>query len=117
MPVSPSYKTFVLEQLRALGPVTAKPMFGGVGLYHEGVFFGLLADDTLYLKVDDGNRSDYEAAGMEPFRPYGDGSYSMHYYPLPADVLEDPGALREWAERAVAAARRKAAGKRKRPRP
>src|SRR5688500_18931953 len=116
MPVSPSYKTFILEQLQIVGAVTAKAMFGGVGLYHEGVFFGLLADDTTYLKVDDGNRADYEAAGMEPFRPYGEASYSMRYYQVPADVLEDHEALPVWVEKAIAAARRKPAGKRTRPR-
>lgn len=114
MSVSPSYKAFILEQLQVIGLVTARSMFGGVGLYHEGAFFGLLADDTLYLKVDDGNRGDYEAAGMEPFRPYGEASYSMQYYQLPADVLEDRETLREWMVKAIAAARRKTTGKRKR---
>jgi DNA transformation protein len=111
MPVSPSYKAFILEQLAPWGGVTAKAMFGGLGLYREGIFFGLMAEDTLYFRVDDLNRADYESAGMEPFRPYGDASYSMQYYQLPADVLEDRGLLRAWAEKAVAAARRKAQGK------
>jgi DNA transformation protein and related proteins len=116
MAVSPSYKTFVLEQLKVVGSVTARSMFGGVGLYLDGVFFGLLDDDAIYLKVDDGNRGDYEKAGMGPFRPYGDESYAMQYYELPADVLEEREALREWVGKALAAARRKVAGKRKRPR-
>lgn len=116
MAVSPTYKAFVLEQLLVVGPVTARAMFGGVGLYLDGVFFGLLDDDSIYLKVDDGNRGDYERAGSGPFRPYGDDSYAMQYYELPADVLEDRDALREWVGKAVAAARRKSAGRRKRPR-
>ena len=115
MPVSPGYKAYVLEQLQVAGTVTARSMFGGVGLYCEAVFFGLLDDDMLYLKVDDENRPDYEAAGMDPFRPPGD-ELSKNYYQLPADVLEDREALRAWVEKAVAAARRKSAGKRKRPR-
>jgi DNA transformation protein len=114
MPVGPGYKAFVLEQLQVVGTVTARPMFGGVGLYHDGVFFGLLHDDTTYLKVDDENRPDYEVLGMEPFRPPGE--VSKNYYQLPADVLEDREALRMWAEKAVAAARRRSAGKKKRPR-
>ena len=114
MSVSPTYKAFVLEQLHLFGPVTPKAMFGGVGLYREGMFFGLLADDTLYLRVDELNRGDYEALGMEPFRPYGESSYLMQYYQLPAEVLEDRLALREWAEKSAAAARRKAGAKRKR---
>jgi TfoX/Sxy family transcriptional regulator of competence genes len=63
----------VLEQLQGAGPVTAKKMFGGVGLYIDMVFFGLIADDVLYLKVDDSNRADYEAEGMKPFKPFGKG--------------------------------------------
>ncbi|MGH7536422.1 MAG: TfoX/Sxy family protein [Gemmatimonadales bacterium] len=114
MSVTPSYRAFVLEQLQVVGPVTAKAMFGGVGLYCEGLFFGLIDDDTLYLKVDDGNRADFEAAGMSPFRPYGDESYSMKYFELPADALEDGAALRVWAGKALEAARQ--ARKAKKPR-
>jgi DNA transformation protein len=114
MPVSPGYKAFVLEQLQVVGTVTARTMFGGVGLYRDGVFFGLVDDDTTYLKVDDENRPDYEALGMEPFRPPGE--VSKNYYQLPADVLEDRELLRVWVEKAVAAARRRSAGKKKRPR-
>ena len=66
MPVSTSYRSFVLEQLERISPVTAKSMFGGVGLYRAGVFFGILAGDVLYLKVDDTNRPDYERAGAKP---------------------------------------------------
>ncbi len=116
MSVSASYKTYVLDQLRVAGTVSARSMFGGVGLYHESLFFGLIADDTLYLKVDDSNRNDYEASGCAPFRPYGDESYSMHYYELPAAVLEDSAELRVWVQKAMEVARRKAAGKAKRSR-
>jgi DNA transformation protein len=104
MPVSPEYRDWVLEQLRYVGPVTARAMFGGAGLYHQALFFGLIADDVLYLKVDDSNRGDFEAAGTGPFRPYGDHR-TMHYYQVPAEVLEDPDALKGWAEKALAVAR------------
>jgi DNA transformation protein len=114
MPVSSGYKAFALEQLAVVGTVTARPMFGGVGLYHDGLFFGLLDDDTTFLKVDDETRPDYEALGMEPFRPPGE--VSKNYYQLPAEVLEDRETLRVWVGKAVAAARRKSAGKKKRPR-
>jgi len=88
-------------------------MFGGVGLYHRGVFFGLLADDTLYLKVDDSSRPDYLAAGMKPFTPYptrvprprAGQIRSMHYYAVPLAVLESAPELTAWARKAVAAAR------------
>jgi DNA transformation protein and related proteins len=115
MPVSPSYRAYVLDQLRVAGTITARPMFGGVGLYLQGLFFGLIADDTLYLKVDQENRAEYERAGSTPFRPR-DRAYSMHYYELPAAVLEDSAELRGWVEKAVAAARRTAQGQPKRRR-
>jgi DNA transformation protein and related proteins len=116
MPVSPGYRAFVLEQLQAIGTVSARPMFGGVGLYRDGLFFGLLDDDTTYLKVDDQNRPEYEALGMPPFQPPGPEA-SRNYYQLPEEVLEDREALRTWVDKALAAARRKSVGKRKRPRP
>ena len=68
--VSAAFKSFVLDQLEELGDVTPRSMFGGVGLYHRGVFFGILARDTLYLKVGDSNRADYTRAGMKAFKPY-----------------------------------------------
>jgi DNA transformation protein len=95
MAVSESYRAYVLEQLQIIGPVTAKAMFGGIGLYRAGTFFGLMDDDALYFKVDDSTRGYFEDAGCQPFRPYGEGSHSMQYYVVPADVLEDRSVLRE----------------------
>lgn len=106
MSVTPDFRAWAVEQLSVLGPVVAKSMFGGVGLYHDGLFFGLLDDDQIYLKVDDVNRPDFERAGTAPFKPYGDDSHVMQYYEVPADVLEDRDALRAWAAKAVDAARR-----------
>lgn len=102
MPVSPEYLDYIIDQLKAFGPVTAKRMFGGAGLYHQDVFFGLVADDVLYFKVDNANKADYEATGSGPFRPFG--SYAMSYYEVPADVLEDIDRLQEWAIKAISAA-------------
>ncbi|MBL7073809.1 TfoX/Sxy family protein [candidate division KSB1 bacterium] len=107
MSVSESFRDYVLEQLGCMGQVTAKSMFGGVGLYFDGLFFGLIANDTLYFKVDDSNRPDYEAAGMGPFKPYGDMSYAMQYYEVPVEVLENHQSLPLWAKKALAVARRK----------
>ncbi len=105
MAVTPSYRSFVIEQLERISLITAKNMFGGVGLYAEGYFFALIGDDQLYFKVDDSNRSDFEAAAMEPFRPYGD-ERAMQYYEVPIEVLEDVDALQRWAAKAIAVARR-----------
>jgi DNA transformation protein and related proteins len=105
MPVSSDYLNYVLEQLAGLGGVAARRMFGGVGLYCEELFFGLIDNDTLYLRVNDDNRADYTARGMGQFRPYADRpEISMTYYEIPAEILEDPAQLVVWAQRSVAAA-------------
>ena len=80
-------------------------MFGGVGIYSDETFFALIADDTVYFKVDESTRPDFEARGMGPFRPFGDEGGTMKYYELPEELLEDPETLRPWAEKAVTIAR------------
>jgi DNA transformation protein len=80
-------------------------MFGGVGIYSGELFFALISDDTLYFKTDASTRPEFEARGMGPFRPFGDDGGAMQYYQLPEDLLEDPDALRPWAEKAIAIAR------------
>jgi len=95
-------------------------MFGGVGIYSGDLFFALIGNDTLYLKVDDSNRPDFVAVGMGPFRPFGEGGEVMQYYEIPADVLEEPEALKDWVERAIEVARRarrtrKSPGKKRKP--
>jgi DNA transformation protein len=108
MPVTNSYRTFVLEQLnRAIPPVRARAMFGGVGLYAGDVFFALIADDMLYVRTDDTTRAECESLGMQPFRPLDGHEPGMSYYQLPEEILEDPETLRQWAEHAIAAARAK----------
>jgi DNA transformation protein len=103
MAVSPSYRDFVLEQLGRVTPVTGKSMFGGVGIYSQGVFFALIAEDRLYFKVDEATRPEFERLGMEPFRPFGEDS-AMGYYEVPADVVEDAIQLAPWMHRAIAVA-------------
>jgi DNA transformation protein len=103
--VSGSVREFVIDQLAGLEALRARPMFGGVGLYAGDVFFGIVAADVLYLKVDDSTRAKYEAAGSTPFKPYADRPMSTSYYSVPVEVLESAPTLVEWARRAVAAAR------------
>jgi DNA transformation protein len=117
MSVSPSFRTFILDQLGRVAPrISARTMFGGVGIYAGELFFALIDDDTLYLKVDDSNRADFEARGIGPFRPYGPDGEAMQYYPLPEDVVEDVESLRPWVEKAVAVARGKRAARSRRGR-
>jgi len=106
MPVTADFREFVLEQFKPLKKVRSKAMFGGVGIYADELFFAIIADDVVYLKVDDENRGDYEAAGKQPFKPFPDRPSSMNYYELPVEVLEDPDQLLDWSRKAIEAAAR-----------
>ena len=77
MTVTESFRLYVSEQLSRIRPVTTRPMFGGVGIYADGLFFALIDDDVLYFKVDDSNRPDFEEHGMGPFRPFGPEGSAM----------------------------------------
>jgi DNA transformation protein len=112
MAVNSSFRSFVLDQLsRVVSGVRSRSMFGGVGIYGRDVFFALIAGDTLYLKVDDTNRADFEARGLGPFRPFGEDGEVMQYYALDESILEDLDELRRWCEKAIAvAASKKATG-------
>ena len=105
MGFTPAYRERVEELLSAVAPITTKPMFGGVGIYSEGLFFALIAEDKLYLKVDDSNRGDFEEAGMEPFYPY-DSPKPMKYWELPPGVLEQSMELGPWIDKALRVAER-----------
>jgi len=117
--VAPEFRDFVLDQLARVPELRSKSMFGGVGLYSGERFFGIVAADELFLKVDDSNRAAYEAAGSEPFRPLADPKrpVSMSYWRVPIEVLEDPTELVVWARAAIhaasAASARKPRAKRK----
>ena len=105
MAVSEGYLTYVLDQLRPIVPgIRVKRMFGAVGLYATDLFFAIVDDDVLYLKVDDTTRPEYEARGMPPFRPF-ELHASMNYSQLPEEILEQREALRLWTSRALDVAR------------
>jgi len=98
----------VVETMRSLGAITAKQMFGGWGLYHDGVFFALIIEDALYLKADDGNRGEFESAGLESFvYVTKDGErIAMSYYQAPPEALDSPALMAPWARSGYAAALR-----------
>ena len=104
MTVSQEFQDYVTDQLSVAGSILPKRMFGGVGLYADGIFFALIANDILYQKVDDTNRQDYKSAGMDAFRPYPDKTRSMQYFEVPVDVLEDQQELLAWARKSIAVA-------------
>lgn len=98
---------FVLDQLAAVKPVTSRRMFGGIGLYRAETFFAIIADGRLYFVTDETTRAMYLERGMKPFQ-YAPGKFIRTYYEVPVDVLEDDGALCDWARAAILAqARRK----------
>jgi DNA transformation protein len=118
MAVSRDFVTYILDQLAGVGSVVERRMFGGVGLYHDGLFFGLIDDDTLYFRVDDASRPQYVAKGMEPFRPVRDApeKTTPNYFQVPGEILEDMEACADWAREAVRVARApKPSIKRERP--
>lgn len=105
MAVSEEYKVFVIEMLEGLGPVTIRRMFGGGGVYADDLMFGLIADETLYFKVDDGNRAAFEAEGMAAFKTPG-RQIAMSYYEVPPRLYDEPEELVVWAREALSAAMR-----------
>lgn len=113
MAVSETYLTFVLEQLEGLQGVVTKRMFGGVGIYRDELFFGVIDNDTLFFKVDDGLRPRYRSAGMTAFAPMPGKPAMEGYYQVPPEVLEDPARLTEWAKLSLAVAERQPAKKTK----
>jgi DNA transformation protein len=115
--VSDAFRQFVLDQFEELGEVEPRAMFGGVGLYRRGLFFGILAGDVLYLKVDDSTRAGYERAGKGPFNPYPGRGGTMQYYEVPLEVLESPAELALWAKEAIAVAQCQAVKKPKTRKP
>jgi len=99
---------YALRQLQQLGPVVAKKMFGGHGLYCDELMFAVIDNDALFFKVDAVTRLDYVAAGMSPFAPLAGKKPMIGYYELPLDVLGSREKLAQWGAKALAVARGKA---------
>ena len=122
MPQRTDFVEHVIETLGAFGPVETRFMFGGWGLYHQGRFFALIMDDTLYFKSDEGSRAEFETRGLVPFAFDKEGERVVtHYYAAPEEVFEDAAEMAHWARLGYAAALRAAASKasrsRSRPKP
>jgi len=98
---------YLLEQMQDVGPVSARAMFGGHGIYHDGIMFALVADDVLFLKTDEVNRSEFEARQLPPFLyQRKDKIIRMSYNEAPGEVLDDPDEMTYWARSAIEASRR-----------
>ncbi len=97
-----------LDLLHGMGGVSARKMFGGYGLYRQGLMFALVYEEVLYLKADDVNRGDFAAAGTAPFTyEHTSGkTVEMPYWEAPSELFDDPEAMVGWARRAFEAALR-----------
>lgn len=107
----------VCDLLAPLGAARARAMFGGHGIYVDDVFCAIIAYDTLYFKVDEGNRADYETLGYRPFKPFDDRPMAMSYYEVPAEVMDRRDTFLNWARKALEAARRSGTRGRRTARP
>ena len=105
------------DVFRLFGPVALRRMFGGYGVYRDGLMFALVADDTLYLKADAENMHDFEREGLAQFQYSRQGKLvGLSYYQAPDEVMEDGVAAAQWARRSFDAALRTAAKQTRRSR-
>ena len=101
------FTEFLHEVFAGFGPITLRRMFGGHGVYHQGLMFGLVADDVLYLKADEQNRQCFEVLGLAPFEYGKDGKVmKLSYYAAPPSLMDDMDEAADWARRSYEAALR-----------
>lgn len=105
---------YLHEVFDLFGSITARKMFGGYGIYHNGLMFGLVSDETLYLKADAENSNHFEQAGLGKFEyRKNDKIMKMSYYLAPAEIMEDQEQAAIWARRSYEAALRNQSAKKK----
>ena len=108
---------YVRELLDPLGNISLRSMFGGHGVYCDGLFFAIVIDGRLYLKVDDETRARFKAVGSAPFVYQGkSASVEMSYWNAPEQAMDSAEDMRPWAQLAIAAALRKPVAKKRLPR-
>ncbi len=118
MPLSPGFTDYALELLSGFGGIEAKRMFGGAGLYRDGVMFAILDDDVVFFRVDDRLEADLKAQGSVPwsYSMKSDGSTrEMGYWRMPETAADDPDEAVTIAKRAYAAAQARKAVRAKAP--
>lgn len=117
MAAKSEFVEYLLELFQPFGEAKVKSMFGGFGIFRRDLMFGLVADDTLYLKVDEKSRSEFQSKGLSPFVYKMKGKEcTMPYYQAPDEALEDPEEIVQWAKKAYDAAKRASRGKRRKKR-
>jgi DNA transformation protein and related proteins len=108
MVASDGFAAFLREQLMPLGHITMRRMFGKTGVFCNGLMLGMVTDDTLYFRVDDGNCGIFkEAESAPPLHYEKQGrTIALSFWPVPERLLDEPDELVTWARAALAAARR-----------
>jgi DNA transformation protein and related proteins len=105
--MSEAFVEYVMELLGPFGTSGVRRMFGGHGVYLDGLMFAIVSEDTLYLKADDMNRIEFEQAGCEAFGYARKGKRAtLNFYRAPDDAMESPESMLPWARTAYAAALR-----------
>lgn len=105
-----AFLAYLHDLFSDFGVISTRAMFGGHGVYHDGVFIALVIDEALYLKADAQTRAAFEAAGCAPFEYVQKGRrLTMSYWSAPETAMDSPQALLPWARLAYAAALRKPA--------
>ena len=117
MAVSESYKEFVIELFQRLGPISIRSMFGGGGVYCDGVIFGLIVEEVLYLKADPSTVPDFEAEDMAPFSydTKTGGRSVMSYWRMPERLFDEPDEAVGWARKALRVSAMTAKAKKRKP--
>jgi len=105
---------YLPEVFELFGTIQIRKMFGGYGVYHDGLMFALVADEPLYLKADAENAKFFEVQGLAQFAYQREGKMAkMSYYQAPAEFMEDREQASVWSRRSYDAARRAQRKKRK----
>lgn len=112
MTAESSFVTFVRELFLPMGHISARRMFSGHGLFYEGLMFGLVFQEQLYLKVDAQSRPQFEQAGLQPFTYDRRGTVvALSYHRAPDSLFDEPEQARRWGSLALDAALRAQAAK------
>ncbi len=108
MVASDSFAEFLRELLAPLGRVALRRMFGKTGVFCDGVMFGMVTDNMLYLRVDAGNRAAFQEAEAFPPLNYAKkgATIDLSFWRAPERLFDEPDELLAWARLALAAARR-----------
>lgn len=101
MAVTNDFIQYVLDQLMGWGNVKVKQMFGGAALYQDEFAFGMIANDVVFLKVDESNNNKYIKAGSTQLRPFKNNATVVSFYNVPTDVFENSDEFICWAKESL----------------